>query len=606
MVIASIPQDQVDLDTLVELARRFEGRHRFAEAADLFTTALRLDPKNSGLQLALAEVSRRRRQYQETAPKSVRQAMEERHRRDSIDAGHFLGLAHLFDLRGESSRAEEYLEVAQARANANASVFRLRGQIRYRRGEFDEAAEALAQALRFNPFDREVAETLGRVQYERRSFTESLEATVHAFHLLAPGDSEGEERLRRRTRTLRQILRLEKEDLAALVRRVRDRLEASFDRLQWHRERFLERAGLPDLEREVEALPRRRSDGLLDLAVRIRRLGCWNDLTDEQIVQVAGTVREELFETGADVLTHGTTGEDIYLLERGRAEVLRRTPHGTFSLAHLGAGAVLGEANFIRRFQRCGDAVAREPTVTLRFDAAALRKLFEQAPDLGVQLHWSFWRSLAAKLRATNDQLRSFFAEEDGSESFLQMRHRQEAPAPAAKVASDDKVRLFREQGLTKGELQTLADFSRENTFARGAYLFHEGEPGPEMYVVLEGRVLISKHIPGAGDEALAILDRGDFFGEMALIDGEPRSADARAHGSAVTVLCLDQETVQEILHMDPEASLELLQLLCRLIALRLHEIDEKVIGWRILAGPQEAVEGFDRPEPSRLGRGGD
>ena len=50
------------------------------------------------------------------------------------------------------------------------------------------------------------------------------------------------------------------------------------------------------------------------------------------------------------------------------------------------------------------------------------------------------------------------------------------------------------------------------------------------MYVVLEGRVMISKRIPGAGEDALAFLERGDYFGEMALIDDENRSASATAH----------------------------------------------------------------------------
>ena len=118
-----------------------------------------------------------------------------------------------------------------------------------------------------------------------------------------------------------------------------------------------------------------------------------------------------------------------------------------------------------------------------------------------------------------------------------------------------------------------------------GERLFEEGDDGHEMYVVLDGKVLISKYIPGAGEEALAILERGDFFGEMSLIDGEPRSADARAHGGQLTVLALDQGTIQEMLSLDPQASLDLLRLLCRLVAKRLREIDEKVIGWRIMSG---------------------
>ena len=76
----------------------------------------------------------------------------------------------------------------------------------------------------------------------------------------------------------------------------------------------------------------------------------------------------------------------------------------------------------------------------------------------------------------------------------------------------------------------------------------------------------------------------------MSLIDGQPRSADARAHGGPMTALALNQATVREVLAMDPHASLEFLQLLCRLIANRLREIDEKVIGWRIMSGERTAT----------------
>jgi CRP-like cAMP-binding protein len=155
-------------------------------------------------------------------------------------------------------------------------------------------------------------------------------------------------------------------------------------------------------------------------------------------------------------------------------------------------------------------------------------------------------------------------------------------------IPSEDKLQMLREQGLSGKELTTLANFSRELRFESGSPLFEEGDEGHEMYVVLEGKVLISKFIPGAGEEALAILERGDFFGEMSLIDGEPRSADARAHAGPVTVLALDQGTIQEMLALDPEASLEFLKLLCRLIAKRLREIDEKVTTWRIFAGVRD------------------
>ena len=68
-------------------------------------------------------------------------------------------------------------------------------------------------------------------------------------------------------------------------------------------------------------------------------------------------------------------------------------------------------------------------------------------------------------------------------------------------------------------------------------------------------------------------------------VAGEPS-----APGTWTLQLVLDQGAWEEVLTVDPHASLEFLQLLCRLVAKRLREIDEKVIGWRIMAGQSDAA----------------
>jgi CRP-like cAMP-binding protein len=133
--------------------------------------------------------------------------------------------------------------------------------------------------------------------------------------------------------------------------------------------------------------------------------------------------------------------------------------------------------------------------------------------------------------------------------------------------------------------MKLLATFSEEERFSGGAALFREGDAGDKLYIVMDGRVRISKFIPGIGEEALAILGRGEFFGEMALIDDQPRSADAWAHEGDATVLAIDRSVLQEVLSMDPAASLQFLNLLCRLISRRLREIDEKLVQWKMMAG---------------------
>ena len=96
---------------------------------------------------------------------------------------------------------------------------------------------------------------------------------------------------------------------------------------------------------------------------------------------------------------------------------------------------------------------------------------------------------------------------------------------------------------------------------------------------------MISKIIPGAGEEALAFLERGDYFGEMALIDKQPRSADAKAGGGGAVVLAIPGHVLEGILDIQRVSSLRLLRVLCSMVARRLREIDDKIAGWFMLSG---------------------
>lgn len=81
---------------------------------------------------------------------------------------------------------------------------------------------------------------------------------------------------------------------------------------------------------------------------------------------------------------------------------------------------------------------------------------------------------------------------------------------------------------LTEEEHQGLAVLLRRKGIARGEILFREGDEGTALYIILEGRVKIS--VSRRTDKVtLALLGPGEFLGEMALLDGLPRSADATA-----------------------------------------------------------------------------
>src|SRR5881398_1365269 len=90
------------------------------------------------------------------------------------------------------------------------------------------------------------------------------------------------------------------------------------------------------------------------------------------------------------------------------------------------------------------------------------------------------------------------------------------------------KIPLF--ANLTADHLDKVANIATQKQVRANEKIFQEGEVGTEMYLIGAGKVRISKMVPGVGEEALAILESGSYFGEMALIDDTPRSADATAN----------------------------------------------------------------------------
>ncbi len=586
----------VDPELLTSVAKRFADRDMYDEADELFQLALRFAPNNMGIQLNLAEVRKHRRANLGDSTQDAQEAVREELRRAAIDSAHFFGLAALYEERGKPDLATECLEIACRKEMINPFAHKLNGKLLLRNSSFDQAGSQLRRAQRYNPFDREIADLLGRVEYEREHYAEALAATIDAFLLLRDDDREDARRLKKRIRTLKTIRKLSGTDLVQLFRERREKLQTAFERLELLRERILREE---KVSRKVKLRPQARPEsGRLELARRLRGLDAWSNLDDEQIFQLTKAAREEHCEKGTVLFAYGSDGADIYVLEKGRIAIRRPTSYGSFALGALGSGTIFGEVNFILPGERTGDAVATASCDLIRFDPTELKLVIDQHPDLGVQVFWGFWHGLAQKLRGANEQLRTFFSEGTVSDGLHKRKRRGEAGA--VEVGSDDKIDLLREQGLSGAELETLADLSNVKRYPGGTYIFHEDDEGREMYVVLEGKVMITKFIPGGGEEALAILERGDFFGEMSLIDGAPRSADAKAFEGPATVVTFDQQTLSEIIAMDPRSARSFLVLLCRLICKRLREIDEKVVSWRIMAGVRPGTATAPVPSPTQ------
>ncbi len=145
------------------------------------------------------------------------------------------------------------------------------------------------------------------------------------------------------------------------------------------------------------------------------------------------------------------------------------------------------------------------------------------------------------------------------------------------------KTDLFK--GLTKEELGKLTGISIKETFEPGKEIFADGDKGERFYLILNGKVRISKKIQGVGEEALAILEKGQYFGEMSLIDDAPRSAFAIAN-TPVDLLVIDKSDFGRLLEQDKELAYKLLWSFVRTLTTRLRETNEKIKGFFVMTGP--------------------
>jgi CRP-like cAMP-binding protein len=120
-------------------------------------------------------------------------------------------------------------------------------------------------------------------------------------------------------------------------------------------------------------------------------------------------------------------------------------------------------------------------------------------------------------------------------------------------------------EGLEAEELEHLSTLLRSRRYAKGEVIFHKGDVGTALYIVRKGEVAIRLSSEDGKEAILSLLVRGDFFGELALLDDEPRSTDAVAR-EEVDLLSLQREDFRRFLDERPQVAIKLLAALSRLV----------------------------------------
>jgi CRP-like cAMP-binding protein len=162
---------------------------------------------------------------------------------------------------------------------------------------------------------------------------------------------------------------------------------------------------------------------------------------------------------------------------------------------------------------------------------------------------------------------------------------------------------LFR--GLPQKTIDRVAALAGRRSYDEGEIIFMRGDPGDSLCGVVTGRVRISASLAGGKEVFLNIMEPGDAFGEIALLDGSPRTATATAM-SKTELTILARDAFAGLLRAEPQLAEHLIQLLCKRVRWTAEQMEDSAllsvpakIAKRLLS--LATVHGRTSPEGAKL-----
>ena len=133
---------------------------------------------------------------------------------------------------------------------------------------------------------------------------------------------------------------------------------------------------------------------------------------------------------------------------------------------------------------------------------------------------------------------------------------------------------------LKDREVWELEQITHRRSYKEGEVVFHEGEPGVGMYIIEEGSVKVFINASDNRGIELARLEKGEFFGEVALLEDEPRSATVMAM-EPTTLIGLFRPDLLDLIDRNPAAGAKIVLKLSQILAARLRHTHEEMRSMR-------------------------
>ena len=272
---------------------------------------------------------------------------------------------------------------------------------------------------------------------------------------------------------------------------------------------------------------------------KLRELPVLQKVPEAMLVEIAALFATQTVEAGRDVFREGDAADNFYLIVRGRVGVYKLVGGTETRLRILETGDAFGEIALLTDTPRNATIRALATTTLLALSREHFQRLFSRSRELRIALgELADAREQAENTAETVDQFLL------GGPASLATTT-AEAPALPEQLQGVPLLHLM----PAELRMEAAAMFTTLELPA-GQLVFREGQPADAFYLLVSGRVGVTKQFP-EGPRALGSMGAGDAFGEIALLDNSPRTATLRTE-EATTLLRLPREQFAQFVERAP------------------------------------------------------
>ncbi|CAK4834004.1 unnamed protein product [Aphanomyces euteiches] len=301
----------------------------------------------------------------------------------------------------------------------------------------------------------------------------------------------------------------------------------------------------------------------LDRVKLLKNVTLFRGLSGKDLSKISEHLLEVPVKKGEAVVREMEEGSSLYLIHRGNAAVYKNN----IQVGTLTAGECFGEMGMLIQSKRTATVIAEDDLQLFRLDSAALYEMIFDQTAIALELMKLLSRRLRSALALVGPT-----AADEPEKANLPVNETNNSGATQInngvilqRMLVLQKISLFAH--FSQEDFIRLAHMVEEVIYEPGESICKSGEAGDTMYGIIEGSVKVHR-----GEEKLASLAVGQCFGEMAIIDGDPRSADC----TAIERTILLQLTKDQVFGFCFQ-QMNVLKSMMRVLAERLRDMQDRV-----------------------------